>query len=703
MLPVRVGPARARHRLARRPVGGPARAPTSSELARFIAPLDRARLRALQERLLHGRHPGAPGRPRPGAVAVPAHARRGHASRSTEHAARRDAAGSPVRRARDSRRVTAESYRHIVTLAGGRRTCGRRWGDRLTAATRPRARRAALVAMQAPLTGPRCRVTYRRLAGVTSACAARERAMILEGHHRARAGPHRHRGGRLARACPSLKKRGRRFLGLCPFHKEKTPSFNVNPDSGVYHCFGCKESGRRLHVPAARRGLHLPRGRAGAGRARRHRHRGGARRGAERGRAAQEGARGALRRDEHGRRLLRGAAPHAPAAAVRRRRARAPRPRARQRRRCRRSASATRRRGGTAWRVPQEAGRLARGGRERRPPRAAVERHRVLRPLPPSAHVRGHRHARARRGLQRSGAGAIPGDEADAHRDPPPKYINSPESPIYTKGANLFGLWQARHAIRQKEHAILVEGNFDVVSLHARGVENVVAPLGTAFTEDQAKLLRRYATTLTLLFDGDAAGRKAARAAEQPVRRRGARREGRDPAGQDGPGRSRAHQGRRGAPAHRSSRRAGSSSTSSTSSSTSRSTRRTSARRRRASSGWRGSLARQKDPVVRGMAEAYADQAASRLDLVRSAPDAFGVAQAADPRRRPAPRASTSARVPPRPASSRAPRAARSARPSPGPSSISPHFSTIPRSRPSSRSWRPTRHGLWQRWPAHAA
>ncbi len=47
----------------------------------------------------------------------------------------------------------------------------------------------------------------------------------------------------ISESVPSLKRRGRRFLGLCPFHKEKTPSFNVNPDSGMYHCFGCKESG----------------------------------------------------------------------------------------------------------------------------------------------------------------------------------------------------------------------------------------------------------------------------------------------------------------------------------------------------------------------------------------------------------------------------------------------------------------------------
>ena len=107
---------------------------------------------------------------------------------------------------------------------------------------------------------------------------------------------------------------------------------------------------------------------------------------------------------------------------------------------------------------------------------------------------------------------ALPDD--DPAREPPAKYINSPESPVYTKGSHLFGLWQGKHAIRQAERAILVEGNFDVVSLHARGVENVVAPLGTAFTGDQAKLLHRYAACVTLLFDGDAAGRKAALSAE---------------------------------------------------------------------------------------------------------------------------------------------------------------------------------------------
>jgi DNA primase len=103
----------------------------------------------------------------------------------------------------------------------------------------------------------------------------------------------------------------------------------------------------------------------------------------------------------------------------------------------------------------------------------------------------------------------------------PAKYINSPESPIYTKGEHLFGLHQARQAIRQRGEAILVEGNFDVVALHARGIGQAIAPLGTAFTPGQAKLIKRFAPAVILLFDGDAAGKKATRAARAPCREAG--------------------------------------------------------------------------------------------------------------------------------------------------------------------------------------
>jgi DNA primase len=98
-------------------------------------------------------------------------------------------------------------------------------------------------------------------------------------------------------------------------------------------------------------------------------------------------------------------------------------------------------------------------------------------------------------------------------QSPPPKYVNSRESTIYAKGQTLFGLFQGRNAIRARGEAVIVEGNFDLVALHARGIENAVAPLGTAFTEDQARLLRRFGPAIVLLFDADSAGRKATWAA----------------------------------------------------------------------------------------------------------------------------------------------------------------------------------------------
>lgn len=90
-----------------------------------------------------------------------------------------------------------------------------------------------------------------------------------------------------------------------------------------------------------------------------------------------------------------------------------------------------------------------------------------------------------------------------------PKYINSPETPIYHKSNILYGMHQARQAIRQAENCYLVEGYTDVISLHLAGVENVVASSGTSLTEEQIKLVGRYTDNITVLFDGDAAGMKA--------------------------------------------------------------------------------------------------------------------------------------------------------------------------------------------------
>lgn len=91
-----------------------------------------------------------------------------------------------------------------------------------------------------------------------------------------------------------------------------------------------------------------------------------------------------------------------------------------------------------------------------------------------------------------------------------PKYINSPETEIYHKSQVLYGLFQAKNAIRREEFCYLVEGYTDVISLHQSDIENVVASSGTALTEDQIKLMRRFTENVTVLYDGDAAGIKAA-------------------------------------------------------------------------------------------------------------------------------------------------------------------------------------------------
>ena len=89
------------------------------------------------------------------------------------------------------------------------------------------------------------------------------------------------------------------------------------------------------------------------------------------------------------------------------------------------------------------------------------------------------------------------------------KYINSPESALFKKSRLLFGLHQARDGLRKAGYALVVEGNFDVISLHQAGFTQALAPLGTSFTDEQAQTLRRLSGDVVLLYDGDNAGRKA--------------------------------------------------------------------------------------------------------------------------------------------------------------------------------------------------
>jgi len=93
--------------------------------------------------------------------------------------------------------------------------------------------------------------------------------------------------------------------------------------------------------------------------------------------------------------------------------------------------------------------------------------------------------------------------------DGEPKYLNSPESAVYVKGRNLYGLSRAKHAIRKDETLIIVEGYFDLLALWNAGLSNVVATLGTALTREQVDLIRRYTGSVAVTFDTDAGGKAA--------------------------------------------------------------------------------------------------------------------------------------------------------------------------------------------------
>jgi DNA primase len=343
-----------------------------------------------------------------------------------------------------------------------------------------------------------------------------------------------------------LARRGRSFVGLCPFHQEKTPSFHVNPERGMFHCFGCHESGSAVDFVMKIDGSTFPEAiRSLAERA-----------GIEvaetmtdlerREAAAARKTKDDLYAVNHAaatffERSLRGRSAHPLAKYAREELARRGLPLPEEDS----AVGEAARIGDTlqAFRIgyaPYGWDGLATYLRQQGISPVQAEKVGLLVPRTSgSGHYDRFRHrlmfavsdvhgrviafsgralpdpsAEELAALRISGPTAAP-DAA------PAKYINSPESPIYTKGEHLFGLLQARQSIRQQGEGVLVEGNFDVVALHARGVTNVVAPLGTAFTTMQAKLLKRFAPNVIVLFDGDAAGRKATRAARVPCREGG--------------------------------------------------------------------------------------------------------------------------------------------------------------------------------------
>ncbi len=299
-----------------------------------------------------------------------------------------------------------------------------------------------------------------------------------------------------------LKKAGRNWKGLCPFHGEKTPSFNVSPDKGFYHCFGCQKHGDvftfvmelegKSFVEAAeqlgaRFGVAVPKVDESP---ELRKARGERVSMLDINKLATQFFREILadpKRGEPGRAYLAkrgvadavaesfqlGYAPadwHALADYLKDQRADL--------------ELATRL--GLIARQPRAGGYYDR------------YRDRLVCPVVvPGGDVVGF--------SARVIGTPAPGPDGTE----PPKYINSPESPVYKKGKLLFGLAQAREAMQKTGRAVIVEGNFDVITLHQAGFTEVVAPLGTALTLEQILTLKRLTDRVVLLYDGDKAGYKA--------------------------------------------------------------------------------------------------------------------------------------------------------------------------------------------------
>ncbi|MDX1402291.1 MAG: DNA primase [Kiloniellales bacterium] len=297
-----------------------------------------------------------------------------------------------------------------------------------------------------------------------------------------------------------LVRKGREFIGLCPFHNEKTPSFSVNEDKGFYHCFGCGAHGsvfdfvmqteglgfrdavERLAVEA---GMEVPRDSPEEAAKERRRQTL-----SEVVEAAAAYYSRMLRRPE-GRSALaylrergvddtaiaRFGLGYAPAG--------------------RSALNAALGRDGIAEELMVEAGLLIAPNSDLRAPYDRF-RNRLMFPI---ADRSGHTVGFGGRVL---GIGE-------------PKYLNSPENPLFQKGKLLYGLAQAKESARKEKTLVVVEGYMDVIALSRAGLENVVAPLGTALTEEQIHELWRLVSEPVLCFDGDDAGRRAAAKAAERV------------------------------------------------------------------------------------------------------------------------------------------------------------------------------------------
>lgn len=302
-----------------------------------------------------------------------------------------------------------------------------------------------------------------------------------------------------------LKKTGINFSGRCPFHSEKSPSFTVAPSKGFYHCFGCGANGNAVRFVMEHLGMGFPQavemlaGRLGMAVPQ------------DQGRQESPEAREARRsrRERLQARMLQAAKFY------QRRLKDSPKAIEYLKGRGIRGETAARFHLGVApdgWQplssvfADYESEELEAVG--------------LVMQKDDEAGPAGRRYDRFRNRLMfpiLSAEGHVVGFGARAFGDEKPKYLNSPETELFVKGQGLYGLFEARASIRTAAEVWVVEGYMDVVALAQEGIGHVVATLGTATTTDQARLLFRQATVLAFVFDGDAAGRRAAAKAMEQV------------------------------------------------------------------------------------------------------------------------------------------------------------------------------------------
>ncbi|RME68659.1 MAG: DNA primase [Nitrospirae bacterium] len=290
-----------------------------------------------------------------------------------------------------------------------------------------------------------------------------------------------------------LKRAGSQFKALCPFHPEKTPSFFVNPQRQFFHCFGCGVGGdvisfvmkyeglefmEALEVLSKKAGLSMEGLRASKGA------KGLKERVLEINAIAMRFFRDALKKSEEPKEYLKKRGLSSEAIEVF-------------------SIGFAPSGGDILYKHLKNKGHkdedILRAGLVKRTSEGRLIdmfRHRVIFPIfNTKAEVVGF------------GGRVLSSEQLG------PKYLNSPETPVFKKSRELFGLYQAKEGIKDKGYVILTEGYLDVISAYQAGIKNVVAPLGTALTEEHAHIIKRYTEKVLLLFDSDEAGVNASKRA----------------------------------------------------------------------------------------------------------------------------------------------------------------------------------------------